>query len=146
MFNFSRLLVLCLTVATSLSVISCSNKNDPAIKVCKEFIKKAATGDKTLKDIIDFEAAAQKYGTTEQEILKTEGVEKWNAIKDDMVTTITTTYSPLKNNYATAFKDFKVEEKGADYWIVSYLNPAKERKMMMVKKRNDKLKAYFYKR
>jgi len=146
MLNLSRLLMLCLFLATSFSVISCSNENDPAIKVCKEFIKKAATGDKTLKDIIDFEAAAQKYGTTEQEIIKKEGAEKWNTIKDDMVTTIITTFSPLKNNYGSAFKDFKIEEKGADYWIVSYLTPAKVRKMMKVKKHNDKLKVYYYSR
>ena len=146
MRNVSRLLILCLFLAAPLLLISCSNKNDPAINVCKEFIKKAATGDKTLKDIIDFESAAQKYGTNEQEIIKKEGVEKWNTIKDDMVTTISSTFAPLKNNYASAFKDFKVEEKGVDYWIVSYLNPGKERKMMMVKQRDGKLKAYFYKR
>ena len=146
MLNLSRLLMLCLFLATSFSVISCSNENDPAINVCKEFIKKAATGDKTLKDIIDFEAAAQKYGTTEQEIMKKEGAEKWNTIKEDMVTTIITTFSPLKNNYSSAFKDFKIEEKGADYWIVSYLTPAKVRKMMKVTKHNDKLKVYYYSR
>ena len=146
MCKLTRLLVMCLFLVASLLLISCSNKNSPAIAVCKEFIKKAATGDKTLKDIIDFESAAQKYGTNEQEIIKKEGVEKWNTIKDDMVTTISSTFAPLKNNYASAFKDFKVEEKGVDYWIVSYLNPAKERKMMMVKQRNGKLKAYFYKR
>jgi hypothetical protein len=146
MRNVSRLVVLCLFLAAPLVLISCSNKNDPAINVCKEFIKKAATGDKTLKDIIDFESAAQKYGTNEQEVIKKEGAEKWNAIKDDMVTTILSTFAPLKNNYASAFKDFKVEEKGVDYWIVSYLNPGKERKMMMVKQRNGKLKAYFFKR
>jgi hypothetical protein len=137
---------MCLFLAAPLLLISCSNKNDPAIKICKEFIKKAATGDKTIKDIIDFESAAQKYGTNEQEIIKNEGAEKWNAIKDDMVTTILATFAPLKNNYASAFKDFKVEEKGADYWIVSYLNPASERKMMMVKQRNGKLKTYYFKR
>src|ERR1035437_5849715 len=103
-------------------------------------------GDKTLADLIDFEAAAQKYGTTQQEVIKNEGAEKWNKIKDDMVTTIITTFSPLKNNYETAFKDFRVDEKGADYWIVSYLNPKKERKTTMVKKKNDKFKAYFYQR
>ena len=127
-------------------LISCSSKNGPAIAVCKDFIKKAATGDKTLKDIVDFESAAQKYGSSEQEIIKNAGAEQWNAMKDDMVTTISSTFAPLKNNYASAFKDFKVEEKGVDYWIVSYLNPGKERKMMMVKQRNGKLKAYFYKR
>ena len=137
---------MCLFLAFSLLLISCSNKNDPAILICKEFIKKAATGDKTLKDIIDFESAAQKYGTNEQEVIKKAGTETWNAMKDDMVTTISSTFAPLKNNYASAFKDFKVEEKGVDYWIVSYLNPAKERKMMMVKQRDGKLKAYFYKR
>ena len=142
----AKLLVMCVFLAVPLLLISCSNKNDPAINVCKEFIKKAATGDKTLKDIIDFESAAQKYGTKEKEIIKKEGADKWNAIKEDMVTTISSTFAPLKNNYASAFKDFKVEEKGVDYWIVSYLNPAKERKMMMVKQRNGKLKAYFYKR
>jgi len=146
MRKLSRLVVLSLFLATSFVLISCSNKNDPAIKICKEFIKKAATGDKTLKDIIDFESAAQKYGTSEQEVIKKEGAEKWNTIKDDMVTTILSTFAPLKNNYASAFKDFKVEEKGVDYWIVSYLNPAKERKMMMVKQRDGKLKAYFFKR
>jgi len=142
----AKLLVMCVFLAVPLLLISCSNKNDPAITVCKEFIKKAATGDKTLKDIIDFESAAQKYGTNEQEIIKKEGAEKWNTIKDDMVTTISSTFAPLKNNYASAFKDFKVEEKGVDYWIVSYLNPAKERKLMMVKQRNGKLKTYFYRR
>jgi len=146
MLNVSRLIVVCFFVATSLSLISCSNKNDPAIKVCKEFIKKAATGDTTLKEIIDFEAAAQKYGSTEQEVIKSQGVEKWNTIKEDMVTTIFTSFAPLKNNYSSAFKKFKIEEKGADYWIVSYLNPAKERRMMMVKQRGDKLKAYYYQR
>src|ERR1035437_5755213 len=146
MLNLSRLLVLCLFLATSLLLISCSNKNDPAIAVCKDFIKKAATGDKTLKDIIDFESAAQKYGSNEQEIIQKAGMEKWNAMKEDMVTTISSTFAPLKNNYSSAFKDFKVEEKGVDYWIVSYLNPGKERKMMMVKHRNGKLKAYFFKR
>jgi hypothetical protein len=146
MLNLSRSLVLCLFLATSLLLISCSNKNDPAIAVCKEFIKKAATGDKTLSEIIDFESAAQKYGTSEQEIIKKEGAEKWKAIKDDMVVTISSTFAPVKDNYASAFKDFKIEEKGVDYWIVSYLNPGKERKMMMVKKRGDKLKAYFYRR
>ena len=142
----AKLLVMCVFLAVPLLLISCSNKNDPAINVCKEFIKKAATGDKTLKDIIDFESAAQKYGTNEQEIIKKEGAEKWNTIKDDMVTTISSTFAPLKNNYASAFKDFKVEEKGVDYWIVSYLNPAKGRKLMMVKQRNGKLKTYFYRR
>jgi hypothetical protein len=146
MRNLTRILVLCLLLATSLSFIACSTKNDPAITVCKEFIKKAATGDKTLADLIDFEAAAQKYGTSEQEIIKKEGVEKWNAIKEDMVTSIITTFAPLKDNYDTAFKDFKIDEKGVDYWIVSYVNPAKVRKMMMVKKKNDKLKAYYYNR
>ena len=146
MRKLSRLSVMCLFLAAHLLLISCSNKNDPAINVCKEFIKKAATGDKTLKDIIDFESAAQKYGTNEQEVIKKEGVEKWNAIKEDMLMTILSTFAPLKNNYASAFKDFKVEEKGVDYWIVSYLNPGKERKMMMVKQRNGKLKAYFFRR
>ncbi|GFE62161.1 hypothetical protein [Geobacter sp. AOG2] len=146
MLNLSRIFVLCLFLATSLLFISCSNKNDPAIAVCKEFIKKAATGDKTLKDIIDFDTAAQKYGSTQQEIIKKAGTEKWNAMKDDMVATIISTFAPLKNNYGSAFKDFKVEEKGVDYWIVSYINPVKERKMMMVKQRDGKLKAYFYKR
>jgi len=146
MYILARLLVISLFMATTLSLISCSKNNDPAIKTCKEFIKKAATGDKTLKDIIDFEAAAQKYGTTEQEVIKKEGAEKWNTIKDDMVTAIISTYAPLKNNYSSAFKDFKIEEKGVDYWIVSFINPVKERKMMMVKQRGDKLKAYFYKR
>ncbi|RII25016.1 MAG: hypothetical protein CXR31_15305 [Geobacter sp.] len=146
MLYLSRVVVLCLCLATSLLLVSCSDKNDPAIAVCKEFIKKAATGDKTLKDIIDFDAAAQKYGTTEQEIIKKEGAEKWNTIKDDMVTTIITTFSPLKNNYSSAFKDFKIEEKGKDYWIVSYINPEKQRRMMMVKKRNDKLKTYYFNR
>lgn len=146
MQNLTRILVVCLSLATSLLLISCSTKNDPAITICKDFIKKAATGDKTLADLIDFEAAAQKYGTTEQEVIKNEGAEKWNKIKEDMVTTIITSFSPLKDTYDKAFKDFRVDEKGADYWIVSYLNPKKERKMMMVKKKNDKLKAYFYMR
>ena len=146
MLNSSRLLMLCLFLATSLLFIACSSKNDPAIAVCKEFIKKAATGDKTLVDIIDFETAAQKYGTTEQEVIKNEGTEAWKKIKEDMVTTISLTFRPLKNDYKTAFKDFKIEEKGSNYWIVSYINPAKERKMMMVKNRNGKLKAYYYKR
>jgi hypothetical protein len=146
MRKLSRLVVLCLFLATSFILISCSNKNDPAIKICKEFIKKAATGDKTLADIIDFEAIANKIGTTEQAVIKDHGIEKWNKEKEEMVKDISSTFAPLKNNYASAFKDFKVEEKGADYWIVSYLNPAKERKMMMVKQRNDKLKVYFFKR
>lgn len=146
MQNLTRILVICLSLATALLFSACSSKNDPAITVCKEFIKKAATGDKTLADLIDFEAAAQKYGTTEQEVIKKEGAEKWNKIKEDMVTTIIETFTPLKKNYDTAFKDFKVDEKGVDYWIVSYLNPKKERKMMMVKKKGDKLKAYFYQR
>jgi hypothetical protein len=146
MQNLTRILVVCLSLATSLLFISCSDKNDPAIIFCKEFIKKAATGDKTLADQIDFEAAAQKYGTTEQEVINKEGAEKWNKIKEDMVTTIITTFTPLKGNYDTAFKDFRIDEKGVDYWIVSYLNPKKERRMMMVKKKNDKLKAYFYMR
>jgi hypothetical protein len=144
MLNVSRIFVLCLFLATSLLCISCSGKNDPAIAVCKEFIKKAATGDKTLKDVIDFETAAQKYGSTQQEIIKKAGAAKWEEMKDDMVTTISTTFAPLKNNYGSAFKDFRIEEKGVDYWIVSYLNPVKERKMMMVKQRDGKLKAYFY--
>ena len=142
----TKVFIWCLLLLTLLSLISCSSDNDPAILVCKAFIKKAATGDKTIKDIIDFASAAQKYGTTEQEIIKKEGAEKWNLIKDDMVTTIIATFSPLKNNYYSAFKDFKIEEKGNDYWIVSYLNPAKQRKMMLVKQRNDKLKAYYYSR
>lgn len=142
---FSLLTAVCL-VAASLLLTSCSGKDDPAVAVCKEFIKKAATGDKTLKDIIDFEAAANKYGTTEQEIIKKEGEEKWNAMKDDMVQTIMAAFAPLKNNYSTAFKKFKVEEKGKDYTIVSYLNPVKERRMMMVKNKNGKLKAYYYNR
>ena len=142
----SKLVVLCLFLSTSLLLISCSNKNDPAINVCKEFIKKAATGDKTIKDIIDFEAAAQKYGTTEKELIIKEGAKKWETIKEDMVTTILSTYAPLKNNYSSAFKDFKIEEKGVDYWIVSFINPGKERKMMLVKQRGDKLKTYYYKR
>jgi len=146
MLHLSRLSVLCFFLATSLLFISCSKENDPAIVVCKEFIKKAATGDKTLKDIIDFEAAAQKYGTSEQEIIKKEGAEQWNKIKEDMADTIMSTFSPLKNNYGTAFKKFRVEEKGKDYWIVSYLNPAKERVMMKVRNQNGKLKVYFYKR
>lgn len=146
MQSLTRILVICVLLAASLLTISCSSKNDPAIIFCKDFIKKAATGDKKLTDLIDYEAAAQKYGTTEQEVIKNEGAEKWNKVKEDMVTTIITTYSPLKNSYEKAFKDFKIEEKGVDYWIVSYLNPAKERKMMMVKKKNDKLKAYFYSR
>jgi hypothetical protein len=141
-----RLSILCLALAGTLPLCSCSDKNDPAIAVCKEFIKKAATGDKSLKEIIDFEAAASRYGTTEQEMIKKEGAEKWNKIKDDMVETIISTFAPLKNNYSTAFKKFKVEEKGADYWIVSYVNPAKQRVMMMVKTRNGKLKAYYYQR
>ena len=146
MRKLSRLVVLCLFLATSFVLISCSNKNDPAIKICKEFIKKAATGDKTLIDIIDFEVIANKIGTTEQAVIKDHGIEKWNKEKEEMVKEISATFAPLKNNYDSAFKDFKVEEKGADYWIVSYLNPAKERKMMMVKQRNDKLKAYFFTR
>jgi hypothetical protein len=144
MRNLTRILVICLSLTTASLFVACSSKNDPAITFCKEFIKKAATGDKTLADLIDFEAAAQKYGTTEQEVIKKEGAEKWNKIKDDMVTTIITSFTPLKKNYDTAFNDFKIDEKGVDYWIVSYLNPIKERKMMMVKKRGDKLKAYFY--
>ena len=146
MRKLSRLVVLCLFLATSFVLISCSNKNDPAIKICKEFIKKAATGDKTLIDIIDFEVIANKLGTTEQAVIKDHGIEKWNKEKEEMVKEISSTFAPLKNNYASAFKDFKVEEKGVDYWIVSYLNPAKERKMMMVKDRNGKLKVYFFKR
>ena len=146
MRKLSRLVVLCLFLSTSFVLISCSNKNDPAIKICKEFIKKAATGDKTLIDIIDFEVLANKIGTTEQAVIKDHGIEKWNKEKEEMVKEISSTFAPLKNNYASAFKDFKVEEKGADYWIVSYLNPAKERKMMMVKERNGKLKVYFFKR
>jgi len=144
MQNFTRILLVCLSLASALLFISCTSKNDPAITFCKEFIKKAATGDKTLADMIDFEAAAQKYGTTEQEVIKTEGPEKWNKIKEDMVATIITSFTPLKKNYDTVFKDFKVDEKGVDYWIVSYINPVNERKMMMVKKKGDKLKAYFY--
>ena len=144
--NVSRLLVLCLFLTLPLLLISCSGNNDPAIVVCKEFLKKAATGDKSIKEIIDFDAVAQRAGTSRQEIITKEGAEKWNAIEDDMVNTILATHAPLKNNYGSAFKDFKIEEKGADYWIVSYLNPAKERKMMMAKKRDGKLKAYFYKR
>ena len=146
MRNLSKILVVCLTLAASLLIISCANESDPAIKVCKEFIQKAATGDKTIADIIDFETAAQKYGTTEQDIVKTQGAEKWKSIKDDMVDTILTSFSPLKNDYQKAFKDFKVEEKGADYWIVSYQNPRKDRKMMIVKKRKDTLKTYYYQR
>ncbi len=139
-----RVVILCLLMVTSLSFISCSNKNDPAIVVCKEFIRKAATGDKTLKDIIDFESAAQKYGISEQELIKKEGEEKWNKMKDDMVQTIIETFAPLKNTYGTAFKKFKVEEKGRDYWIVSFLNPAKERVLMKVRNINGKLKTYYY--
>lgn len=146
MLYLPRLTVLCLFLLTSLLFISCTSNNDPAIVACKDFIKKAATGDKTLIDIIDFETAAQKYGTTEQEIIKKEGAEGWKKIQEDMVNTISSTFLPLKNNYATAFKDFKIEEKGADYWIVSYIPPAKDRRMMMVKNRNGKLKVYFYKR
>jgi hypothetical protein len=138
--------VIFVCLAASLLAVSCSSENDPAIVVCKEFIKKAATGDKSLAEIIDFEAAAQKYGTTEQEVIKSAGADKWKAIKEDMVATIITSFAPFKTTYASAFKDFKVDEKGADYWIVSYQNPKDERKTMMVKKRNDKLKAYFYQR
>ena len=144
MLKLTRLSAMCLLLSVSLLFISCSDKDGPAIGVCKDFIKKAATGDKTLKDIIDFESAAQKYGTNQQEVIKQQGAEKWNAMKEDIVTTISTTFAPLKNNYSSAFKDFKVEEKGVDYWIVSYLNPVKVRKMMMVKQREGKLKAYFY--
>ena len=146
MLYLSRVMVLCLFLATTMLFSACSDKNDPAIAVCKEFVKKAATGDKSIKDIIDFEAAAQKYGTSEQELIKTQGAEKWKAIKDDMVTTIISTFSPFKSNYSSTFNDFKVEEKGKDYWIVSYINPAKKRSSMMVKQRNDKLKVYFYNR
>jgi hypothetical protein len=80
--------VLCVLLSTPLLFISCSSKNDPAIVACKDFIKKAATGDKTLMDIIDFETAAQKYGMSEQEIIKKEGADAWEKIKQDMVATI----------------------------------------------------------
>lgn len=147
MQKVTKLLALCLTLALSLSFISCSgssSENEPAIAFCQEFIKKAATGDKSLKDMIDFEAAANKYGLPEKDLIKNEGQEKWNKIKDDMVTTIITSFGELKGNYKSAFTDFKVDEKGADYWIVSYKNPVKERKMMKVRKVNGKLKGYFY--
>jgi hypothetical protein len=146
MLKSSRLLLLCLSLTASLLCASCSNENDPAIVLCKEFIKKAATGDKTLADIIDFEGAALKYGTSEQEVIKKEGAEQWQKTKEDMVNTIMEAFSPLKNNYNSAFKKFKIEEKGDDFWIVSYLNPGNERKMMMVKNRSGKLKVYYYKR
>ncbi len=147
--RFLSVVAVCSVAIASLLLTSCSSKNaknDPAIAICKEFIKKAATGDSSLKDVIDFEAAANKYGTSEQDVIKNNGAEKWGQIKDDMVKTIMESYAPLKNTYATAFTDFKVDEKGNDYWVVSFMNPIKERKMMMVKKRNGKLKAYFYNR
>lgn len=132
--------------AAALLFSGCSLKTDPAVAFTKEFIKKAATGDKTLKDMIDFEIAANRYGTTEQEYIKKEGQQKWEKTKDDMVATIQSSFAPLKESYGSAFKKFRIEERGADYWIVSYLNPAKQRVQMMVKKRNGALKGYFYQR
>jgi hypothetical protein len=144
MVRLLKVAVFCMVLVMSFSLISCSEQNDAAITVCKEFIKKAATGDKTLKDIVDFDMAAQKYGTTKNEIIKREGAEKWDLIKDDMITTITTAFGQFKDNYSSAFSDFKIESKGADYWIVSYINPAKERRAMMVRKIDATLKTYYY--
>ena len=140
----ARLVALFLTLVLALSLTACSGEKDPAILVVKDFIKKAATGDKSLKELIDFQAAANKYGTTGKEVIQKEGAQKWEEAKDDMVKTIIASYSPLKNSYKKAFKEFTVEEKGVDYWIVSYFNPAKERKRMKVTKHDGKLKAYFF--
>lgn len=145
MRNLAKLVVALLFVAVPMTLVSCSKESkDPAIATCKEFIKKAATGDKSFKDIIDFEAAAAKYGTSEKDVVKNEGKEKWSQMQEDMVSTITTTFSQVRGNYGSAFKDFKVDEKGKDYWIVSYKNPINERKMMKVRNVGGKMKAYFY--
>jgi len=78
-------------------------------------------------------------------VIKKDGAKKWEETKDDMVKTIATSFAPLKDNYKKAFTEFKVEEKGVDYWIVSYFNPAQERKRMKVTKQKDgSLKGYFY--
>jgi hypothetical protein len=144
MLKVARFVAALCVVALSLSLVACSSENDPAIVVTMEFIKKAATGDKTLKDIVDFESAMNKYGSSEKDVLSHAGAAKWEGIKTDMINTIFAAFSPLKNTYQTAFKDFKVDEKGVDYWIVSYQNPAKERKRMKVKKIDGKLRAYYY--
>lgn len=145
MRNIWRILSLCLTLALALSFVSCSSEKDPAIATCKAFIKKAATGDKSLKDVIDFEAAADKYGMPSKVLLKQPGgKEAWEKVKEDMTATISSTFGELRGNYKSAFTDFKVDEKGKDYWIVSYQNPAKERKAMKVRQVDGGLKAYFY--
>jgi len=144
MFKVSKIVMAVFMMGLALAFISCSSESDPAIKVCKEFIKRAATGDKSLKEIIDFEAAMNKYGTTEKEFIEKAGAQKYEETKDDMVKTIMIAFAPLKNTYKSDFKDFKIEEKGVDFWIVSYLNPAKVRKSMKVKKINGTLKAYYF--
>jgi hypothetical protein len=144
MKGWSRVLMAGLMLSMSLVFVACSSESkDPAVAVCKEFIKKAATGDKTFKDMVDFEAAANRYGTSEKEIIQKEGQKKWEEVKGDMVKTIQSSFAPLKSSYKSSFKDFQVEEKGVDYTIVSYLNPAKDRKNMKVKKINGVMKAYF---
>jgi|GEM_PF-1250871 len=143
--TFKLMGLLSLALVVSLAFTACGKtEKDPAILFVKDFIKKAATGDKSLKGMIDFKAAANKYGTTEEEIIKKEGAKKWEETKDDMVKTIIESFAPLKKNYDKAFEDFKVEEKGVDYWIVSYFNPAKELKRMKVTKQNGVMKTYFY--